>query len=148
MVGRSFKFDALWSKSLLSNLTCHVLCESEARSSTDITTWNSTSSNRNLLFRFKRVFCMCATPNQLAYMNKSLFFSPYFVIVISSFPFSSVFFLFCSLPVISFFVKIDPTSLSSNGNICCCSRKWFAKKLPELRVTNLMLLDVKRVPNF
>ena len=94
MVGRSFKFDALWSKSLLSNLTRHVLCESEARSSTDITTWNSTSSNRNLLFRFKRVFCMCATPNQLAYMNKSLFFSPYFVIVISSFPFSSVSFYF------------------------------------------------------
>ena len=61
---------------------------------TDVTTWNSTSNNRNLLFRFKRVFCMCATPNQLAYTNKSLFLSPYFVIFISSFPFFLVCFYF------------------------------------------------------
>ena len=82
---------------------------------------------------------MCATPNQLAYTNKSLFLSPYFVIVISNFPF----FLVCF-----YFVPSLSSSLSPHGNICCCSQKWFAKKLPELEVTYLVLLDVKWVPNF
>ena len=96
MVGRSFKFYALWNKSLLNNLTRHVLFESEARNGTDVTRWNSTSSNRNLLFRFLKGFFVCAQhpTSWLARINLS-FSLPILLLLFPPFLFSwYVFILF------------------------------------------------------